>query len=71
MLTTVGKMVDDYAVDTKELEVVSRSHDELFLRCVQPAIRAHALTPPAADLRALLRRPSADLRTSTRASASA
>ena len=31
MLTTVAKMVDDYAIETKELEVVSRTHDEMFL----------------------------------------
>ena len=32
MLSIVGSMIDDFAIPTKELEVVSKTHDDLFLR---------------------------------------
>lgn len=32
MLSIVGSMIEDYSVPSKELEVVSRAHDDLFLR---------------------------------------
>jgi hypothetical protein len=36
MLTTVAAMVGDYAVPTRELEVVSKTHDDLYLRAARP-----------------------------------
>ena len=39
MLNKVSEMIDDYSIECKEVEVVSKDHDDLFLR---PAIQENA-----------------------------
>jgi hypothetical protein len=36
MLTSVAKMMGDFSVPTRELEVVSKTHDDLYLRACRP-----------------------------------
>lgn len=42
MLNKVSEMIDDYSIECKEVEVVSKEHDDLFLR---PAIQENGERP--------------------------